>query len=525
MAPIWTTISVLISIVVTDAVFATLNCDGLDHHVQIRPPQEPTSTKLKHTKKKGAKIAMKYVYEFLDKVNGSRFFSTTDSSISDYRTVAVAGRNTRVFRVIEVEKRGTNWREKGSTEPIVPKVMGLDANRCTERQIQGQLFTDIQSFCGNPDRKSDDRLHSFADLEAAGIIQAFKAELQDKEGTPVDYLPTVGDAFTVLGQCVVALRLMFCAGWVHRDISVGNVLALQDANGGWKLKLADLEYAKAFKDGSPPTTDPKTGTPYFMAHEILSRDYVRDGTQRVQKRTLKEKKAQQERRKHINIADSPSEEYPLRYNFQHDLESVFWIALWIITARIDHTPSIRHANLIFTSTTHLSMPVDRRRAFDRHININGTLSECLLEPLLPLVGFLEDVRDDLYAAAFSRGEKVAWQDKKSYSFIHAQMSIYFAWTPEDTHGWGDVPLALPDSKILPPAPENAAEAAGVLSASCSSMGPPTLPVGRVEQGHGAKSLARGTSNKHSRPGEDQDQPEGSFNCSRKRGRSADREGV
>ncbi|RXW20598.1 hypothetical protein EST38_g5252 [Candolleomyces aberdarensis] len=270
-----------------------LNRDKFDPHVQIHFLQEPTLTKSKPTEKQGAKIAMKYIYEFPDKVNGSRFFSITDSSISDYHTVAVAGRKTRVLKVIEVEKRGTSWREKEGT-----------ANR-TERR----------SFCEKPGRKSDDHLQFFADPEAAGIIQAFKAELQDgkyknlallvkaeltghpskevsrdarpadplpasltelmtatgdgiripslqtfqvtnpsqdevkkpeyrkfapkkrcfhlfaDECTPVDYLPTVDNAFSVLGQCVIALRLMFCAGWVHRDISAGNVMAVQDGNG------------------------------------------------------------------------------------------------------------------------------------------------------------------------------------------------------------------------------------------------------------------------------------------------------
>ncbi|KAJ2930978.1 hypothetical protein H1R20_g6114, partial [Candolleomyces eurysporus] len=564
-----------------------LNRDGLDTHVQIRLPQEPTSTRSKPTKKRGVKIAMKYVYEFPDKVNGPRFFSTTDSSIRHCRTVAVTGRNTHVFKVIEVEKRGTSWREKGGTESIVLKVVWLNANGCTERQIHDQLFADIQSFCGNPDWKSDDRLYLFADPEAAGVIQAFKAELQNKvlsnarladplpaflkklmtttgdgiripsrqtfqvtnpsqektqrpeyrrfapkkrcfhlfaeECTPVDYLPTVGDAFSVLSQCVIALRLMFCAGWIHRDVGAGNVMAVQAGNGGWKLKLADLEHAKAFKDGSPPTTDPKTGMPYFMANELLSRDYVRDGTQSVEEGTLKETRKQKGRQR---LVRPPSKEYPLRSNFQHDLESVFWIALWILTARINHIPSVKYANLIFTSTTYLSMPIDRRRAFDRHIDINGALSECLLEPLLPLVEFLEDVRDDLYAAAFYRGEKVAWHDEKSYSLIHAKMAIHFAWTLEDTRGWGDVPLALPDSKMALPAPESAADVAGMLSALYGSMGPPKLPVDRVESGwHGAKSLAHWTSKKHSRPGEDQDQPEKSLNYGRKRARSVDREGV
>ncbi|KAJ2930982.1 hypothetical protein H1R20_g6111, partial [Candolleomyces eurysporus] len=538
-------------------------------------PTQPTSTSWNTpTWKKGTKIDMKYIYKFPNKANGSRFFSTTVTSISGYRTMAVTGRKARVFKFIEVEKRGTSWREKEGSEPIVLKVVSFDTNPRTEKQIQEQLFTEIQSFCGKAHQKKDDRLDFYAEPEAARIIQAFKAELQDKvlgdthpadppvfvtefmtatgygiqipspqtfqvtnlsqdktnkpeyrrfapkkrcfhlftdEHTPVDYLPTVGDAFTVLGQCVIALRLMFCAGWVHQDISAGNVLAFQDADGGWKLKLADFEYAKPFKEGSPPTTDPKTGTPYFMAHEILSRVYIRVGTVSIEEDGLKAKKEKKARRQHV--VSPPSEKYPLRHTFQHDLESVFWIALWIITARIDHAPSIRHANLIFISTENLVPSGERQSAFV--MDIRDTLSECLVEPLRPLAQALEDFRNDLYAAAYQRGHNLAWQDQKSCSLIHAKMAMDFDFLLEDTRGWGDVPLALPDSKALPPAPESAAGTANRLSASRGSMGPPTLC--------GAKSPARETSNKRPWSGEDQDQLEGSPNCSRKRGRSADRE--
>ncbi|RXW20590.1 hypothetical protein EST38_g5258 [Candolleomyces aberdarensis] len=505
-----------------------------------------------------------------------RFFSTTDC-ISNYRTVAVAGRKTRVFKVVEVEKQESGWREKEGTQPMVLKGLWLDANARTEAQIQDQLFTDNQSFCEMPNRRSEDRLHFFADPEAAGIIQAFKPVLQNnppvfvpklmmatedriwihsrqtfqvthpsptedkikkpdhrkftpkrrcfrlfaEECTPVDYLPTVGDAFAILGQCIIALRHMFCAGWVHRDISAGNVMALQDANCGWKLKLADLEYTKAFNDGSPPTTDWKTGTAYFMAHELLSHSYIRDGTQSLESSTVNATFQMYEE----PTIDDPSEELgsPLRHNFQHDLESVFWIALWIITARIDHTPSIKHAKLIFTSNGNLSVPPHRQRAFFG--DISKTLRKCLVEPLRSLARTLECIRNHLYLEAYERGENLAWQDEKSYSLIHAKITIHFAYTLKDNRGWGDVPLALPDSKMLPSAPEGAAEAVDMLSASRGGMGPQTLSVNRVEQVHGAKPPERGTSNKRSRPGEDQGQPEGSLNCSRKRGRSADREGA
>uniref|UniRef100_A0A8H7Y5C7 Protein kinase domain-containing protein n=1 Tax=Psilocybe cubensis TaxID=181762 RepID=A0A8H7Y5C7_PSICU len=85
----------------------------------------------------------------------------------------------------------------------------------------------------------------------------------------------VGEVIDVLRQVLTPLQLMFCAGWVHRDISCGNILAhMHDAK--WQVKLSDLEYAKQFPPPQDykPATDPKTGTPYFMPHEILDRRYL-----------------------------------------------------------------------------------------------------------------------------------------------------------------------------------------------------------------------------------------------------------
>lgn len=42
---------------------------------------------------------------------------------------------------------------------------------------------------------------------------------------------------------LIALRILFAAGWVHRDISHNNLLAFDD-NGVWKLKLSDLEFSE-----------------------------------------------------------------------------------------------------------------------------------------------------------------------------------------------------------------------------------------------------------------------------------------
>lgn len=63
--------------------------------------------------------------------------------------------------------------------------------------------------------------------------------------------------------CHAALRILFCAGWVHRDISSGNLLAFND-DGKWKIKLADLEFAEKLgyetKRSDPRTVRINLGT-------------------------------------------------------------------------------------------------------------------------------------------------------------------------------------------------------------------------------------------------------------------------
>lgn len=52
---------------------------------------------------------------------------------------------------------------------------------------------------------------------------------------------------------------MYCAGWVHRDISSGNVLAYRaNDEDHWTVKLADLEYSQRCNLDGAASTDPKT---------------------------------------------------------------------------------------------------------------------------------------------------------------------------------------------------------------------------------------------------------------------------
>ncbi|KAG8993787.1 hypothetical protein FRB90_000608 [Tulasnella sp. 427] len=132
------------------------------------------------------------------------------------------------------------------------------------------------------------------------------------------------DVGTVLMDCVLGLQLMFVAGWVNRDISSGNLYARRV---GTEVEgvLADLEFAKRFEPERPnSSSDPKTGTAYFMAVEIHKQlPFAITGS-----------------RPPNNVVPVKHKAKPttlLRgviHNFQHDLESIFWVLLWTLLRRV-----------------------------------------------------------------------------------------------------------------------------------------------------------------------------------------------
>ncbi|KAL5512617.1 hypothetical protein ACEPAG_3270 [Sanghuangporus baumii] len=75
------------------------------------------------------------------------------------------------------------------------------------------------------------------------------------------------DSFLVLRDCAIALKFIHGSGWIHRDISAGNVYYF-DGRG----LIGDLEYAK--KITIDETHQMRTGTPDFMAIEVMSNCYL-----------------------------------------------------------------------------------------------------------------------------------------------------------------------------------------------------------------------------------------------------------
>ncbi|KII86545.1 hypothetical protein PLICRDRAFT_113885, partial [Plicaturopsis crispa FD-325 SS-3] len=91
-------------------------------------------------------------------------------------------------------------------------------------------------------------------------------------GTPVYELPALKDRCCVLIDSLKALDALYRLGWVHRDISVGNILCVKDSSNKITGKLSDLEYIMAL-DCDDPAHSVRTGTVDFMASEVDNMAY------------------------------------------------------------------------------------------------------------------------------------------------------------------------------------------------------------------------------------------------------------
>ncbi|KAH9485692.1 hypothetical protein JR316_0002602 [Psilocybe cubensis] len=173
----------------------------------------------------------------------------------------------------------------------------------------------------------------------------------------VGKLETLGEVVDVLRQALIPLQLLFCAGWVHRDISSGNIMAYrQDLENGdqpWVVKLSDLEYAKKFPmPRCEPAADPKTGTPYFMPLEVMQKSYLFNAKQAtlwaapmVSASDIVGGALRATRKSDGLDASSKI----VVHNFQHDLESLWWILVWTLTCRIGSDAAFAYGRTIFVN--------------------------------------------------------------------------------------------------------------------------------------------------------------------------------
>ncbi|KAG8728523.1 hypothetical protein FRC11_010883, partial [Ceratobasidium sp. 423] len=153
-------------------------------------------------------------------------------------------------------------------------------------------------------------------------------------GQPVHDLRNFTDVFTAIRGGWEGLHAMHLSGYVHRDVSSGNIL-LVDPQGNKRGVIMDLEYAKKMDDMSEPH-DVKTGTAAFMATEVAFTKHHRLGSLRSKRRTnpSRETLVSWGKSDRDDLPPPSSSELPplppFRHNPLHDMESVWWLCVWIM---------------------------------------------------------------------------------------------------------------------------------------------------------------------------------------------------
>ncbi|KAF9806331.1 hypothetical protein IEO21_08711 [Rhodonia placenta] len=172
---------------------------------------------------------------------------------------------------------------------------------------------------------------------------------------PIHEYTSLKDVFDILVNAVVVLLILHELGWVHRDISIGNLLGFI-INGVLYCKLSDLEYAKPMDDRLGHEI--RTGTRSFMSVEVNDMEYCflpsesQEANADGAKPFPSVANPTQDQMKSIELAIDRAESMrcgnpekivvpirkvgpivPFRYNPLHDIESLWWVAIYFVFNR------------------------------------------------------------------------------------------------------------------------------------------------------------------------------------------------
>ncbi|KAH9479872.1 hypothetical protein JR316_0008468 [Psilocybe cubensis] len=298
--------------------------------------------------------------------------------------------------------------------------------------------------------------------------------------TTVGHLETLGEVIDVLFQALIPLEMMLCAGWVHRDISSGNIMAyrknLDDAKQPWRVVLADLEYAKKYP---PPeelsgSSDPKTGTPFFMPIEVMMQRSLFDHNQEKVTRSVAIKSDagnSQPEGASLSLqpadSDDDDDDYVrfkedtlsapknraaapwegIVHNFQHDWESIWWLILWTITSRVvDASEDAKsYARKIFQNSIKASS--QRQKAFMEPIRPD--LEKCLGPLSNYFAETMEYMRGAMYRRYVLRELRGQLKDVSSFARVSLSFRSFFGDLQEHTEKWSSTKLNMKNPYIEP----------------------------------------------------------------------------
>ncbi|KAI0701179.1 hypothetical protein BC835DRAFT_1440239 [Cytidiella melzeri] len=219
-------------------------------------------------------------------------------------------------------------------------------------------------------------------------------------GNTTETITSMKTTLQVSGQALGALAAIHECGWVHRDISSGNILVVDDV-----VKIADLEYARKMNDPLTMSHSERSGTALFMSIEAKSHKYEFRGPGKLRARGglsgdfvssvfSNDKRSiakQGSRPVQVQNANKPP---PFQHNPLHDIESLWWLTVYLTlyrTADIAGDTNVRR-KAQHDYYSHILIDHDARRAAflleDDFADNNG----CLHPILQPIADALERAR-------------------------------------------------------------------------------------------------------------------------------------
>ncbi|KAJ7135387.1 hypothetical protein C8R43DRAFT_615718 [Mycena crocata] len=191
-------------------------------------------------------------------------------------------------------------------------------------------------------------------------------------GISVYNLRTLSEVMCALADATRALRLLHELGFVHRDVSPGNILLVNGTG-----KLSDLESVQPFRGPSvsPQLSESYIGTANFTAGEAAAATYS------YVYETYKP------------IGGPRCLNRPrFRFNPFHDIESTLWIGIWVVLYHRRGEPEFKQLFDEFFPSQFSSLTLD-----DRRIAIScGFLSLDEVDPFSSTLDILHTVRVRLF---------------------------------------------------------------------------------------------------------------------------------
>ncbi|KAJ7584773.1 hypothetical protein C8J56DRAFT_1088526, partial [Mycena floridula] len=400
---------------------------------------------------------------------GNKFYRTVDV-LSDFKADNICGRATRVWSVLELRDGKTVgdecvlkdfWLEQGSKseKQIFDDLEGL-FTETADRKIFDDYFVKILDGCRVKNSNGEDditkgllrtdmqpnlmsvllttsesdptttrHVHTSSEHpESAGVVpmvasgmlslQSVQGPIQfaqrdhhrtlfEPAGSPYLCLTNITTMVTVLRDIVRALKLMWKFGLVHRDISAGNIYWNSLAKVG---KLSDLEFIKSVSDMS--SREIKMGTPQFMAIEIQQGMYKSRDETALQDflRMVQDGSAMLDQSQPIDM------QHPVIHNPIHDIESIFWLAVYAVTHLIPPRSSSKEAHQKIAFSIFSGLQADRNDCLYSPAAITDLLStlDGQLQPIIDTLRYFPA----LLRAEYRRVEKTLPIESREFDSTH-----------------------------------------------------------------------------------------------------------